>query len=224
MWSIQMVSMTSVGAVNPSSVGSLVCVCLFFWCFLCSFLHFLIKLIADQARPSGDPSMSFILIFDCFVEICLRYFTHCINGQRSWRNILFFNFNDVLSLLWCNFFVLKHHLRCYKIVLVGVLLTLLKTKNTKRTRFCRTETPHMMDLLRLHWSHIPFESITFKCHPFFPKKSKHFLAVENGGGGRKNSIFMSRCVFKSHQVSLTSHQDVFEGTYGGGGGWWSVEL
>ena len=93
------------------------------------------------------------------------------------------------------------------------------TKSTKRTRFCRTETPHMMDLLRLHWSHIPFESITFKCHPFFPKKSKHFLAVENGGGGRKNSIFMSKCVFKSHQVSLTSHQDVFEGTYGG---WWWV--
>ena len=77
----------------------------------------------------------------------------------------------------------------------------------------------MMDLLRLHWSQIPFESITFKCHPFFSKKSKHFLAVEIEGRGRKNSIFMSKCVFKSHQVSLTSHQDVFEGTYGG---WWWV--
>ena len=94
-----------------------------------------------------------------------------------------------------------------------------KDKKHQKNKFSRSETPHMMDLLRLHWSQIPFESITFKCHPFFPKKSKHFLAVENGGGGRKNSIFMSKCVFKSHQVSLTSHQDVFEGTYGG---WWWV--
>ena len=94
-----------------------------------------------------------------------------------------------------------------------------KDKKHQKNKFSRSETPHMMDLLRRHWSQIPFESITFKCHPFFPKKSKHSLAVEIGGRGRKNSIFMSRCVFKSHQVSLTSHQDVFEGTYGG---WWWV--
>ena len=92
-------------------------------------------------------------------------------------------------------------------------------KKHQKNKFSRSETPHMMDLLRRHWSQIPFESITFKCHSFFSKKSKHSLAVKIGGRGRKNSIFMSRCAFKSHQVSLTSHQDVFEGTYGG---WWWV--
>ena len=93
------------------------------------------------------------------------------------------------------------------------------TLNTKRSVHTTSETLHMMDLLRLHWPQIPFESITFKCHPFFSRKSKHSLAVEIGGRVRKNSIFMSICVFKSHQVSLTSNQDVFEGTYGG---WWWV--